>query len=171
MCARATECRSLLTTPPHPNPHGPRSTGAQAEGPGRVWAGLLSGWDISNLYQPSRKAISAFLGAPPDLLLEDPVAGGSPPAWAPRRGRRSLDIDFRLVRGVFVRIWVRSDIVRMGIHEGWYPANTEGHRSRRGCRGCLASLGGTPEWLGHLQFMPTPSEGDFGIFGWFWQSP
>jgi len=38
-------------------------------------------------------------------------------------------------------------------------------------RGCLASLGGPPEWLGHRQFMPTPSEGDFGIFGWFWQSP
>jgi hypothetical protein len=41
----------------------------------------------------------------------------------------------------------------------------------RGRRGCLASLGGPPEWLGHLQFMPTPSEGDYGIFGWFWQSP
>ena len=41
----------------------------------------------------------------------------------------------------------------------------------RALRGCLASLGGPPEWLVHLQFMPTPSEGDFGIFGWVWQSP
>ena len=30
---------------------------------------------------------------------------------------------------------------------------------RRARRGCLASLGGPPEWLGHLQFMPTPSVG------------
>ena len=32
-------------------------------------------------------------------------------------------------------------------------------------RGCLASLGGPIERLGHLRFVPNPSEGDFGLFG------
>jgi hypothetical protein len=31
-------------------------------------------------------------------------------------------------------------------------------------RGCLASLGGPIERLGHLRFVPNPSEGDFGLF-------
>ena len=74
-----------------------------------------------------RKAISAFLVPSPDLLLEDPVAGRPTPPWAPRRGTRSPDIDSGLVRGVFVRLRVRSCIVPKGIHEGWYPANTERH--------------------------------------------
>jgi hypothetical protein len=31
-------------------------------------------------------------------------------------------------------------------------------------RGPYASLGGPPERLGHLRFVPNPSEGDFGLF-------
>ena len=85
--------------------------------------------------------IIAFWSPPPNLLLEDPVAGGPPPAWAPRRGTWSPDIDSVLVRGVFVRVRVRSDIVRMGIHEGWYPANTERHRSRTRVPGVLGESG------------------------------
>ena len=38
-------------------------------------------------------------------------------------------------------------------------------------RGCLASLGGPLEWLGHLQFMPTPSEGDLAFSGGFGNLP
>ena len=113
--------------PPSPKPHVPQLVGVRAEGPRPVWVGLLSGWGVSNLYQPLRKAISAFLGPSPDLLLEDPVAGRPTPPWAPRRGTRSPDIDSGLVRGVFVRLRVRSCIVPKGIHEGWYPANTEPH--------------------------------------------
>ena len=107
---------SLLTTP-FPKPHGPRSAGVRAEGPRPVWVGPLSGQGISNLYQGGWNAIIAFWRPPPDLL-EDPVAGGPPPAWAPRRGRRSPDIDFRLVGAVFVRIWVRSCIFLNGLLEG-----------------------------------------------------
>ena len=109
---------SLLTTP-FPKPRVPQSVGVRAGCPRPVWVGLLSGWDISNLYQPSRKAISAFLGAPPDLLLEDPVDDGPTSAWAPRRGRRSPDIHSRLVRAVFVWIWARSRAVQTGLLEGW----------------------------------------------------
>ena len=60
--------RSLLTTP-FPKPHWPRSVGVRAEGPRLVWGrgGLLSGQGVLNLYQPPRKAISAFLGPAPDL--------------------------------------------------------------------------------------------------------
>ena len=116
-----------LSTTPSPKPHVPQSVGVRAGCPRPVWVGLLSGWGVSNLYQPLRKAISAFLGPSPDLLLEDPVAGRPTPPWAPRRGTRSPDIDSGLVRGVFVRLRVRSCIVPKGIHEGWYPANTERH--------------------------------------------
>ena len=99
-------------------PHGPRSARARAEGPGRVWVGPLSGQGVSNAYQPPRNAISAFWSPPPNLLLEDPVASGPPPAWAPRRGRRSLDIHSGLVRAAFVRIWARSRTAPTGILEG-----------------------------------------------------
>ena len=58
---------SLLTTP-SPKPHGPRSTGARAERPKRVWLGLRSGQGISNLYQGGWKARIAFWRPPPDLL-------------------------------------------------------------------------------------------------------
>ena len=85
-------------------PHGPRSARARAEGPGRVWVGPLSGQGVSNAYQPPRNAISAFWSPPPNLLLEDSVAGGATPPWAPRRGRRSPGIHSRLVRAVFVPI-------------------------------------------------------------------
>ena len=40
----------------------------------------------------NRNVIIAFLGPPSDILLEDPVAGGATPAWAPRRAMRSRDI-------------------------------------------------------------------------------
>ena len=63
--------------PPSQNPMArDRSAGVRAEGSRPVRVGLLSGWGVSNVYQPLRKSISAFLGPPPELLLEDPVAGG-----------------------------------------------------------------------------------------------
>ena len=70
--------------PIFPKPRVPQSVGVRAGCPRPVWVGLLSGWDISNLYQPSRKAISAFLGASPDLLLEDSMPAGYVPSRAAR---------------------------------------------------------------------------------------
>ena len=84
-------------------PHGPRSVGVRAECPRPVWVGLSSGQGVSNLYQPPRKAISAFWRPPPDLLLEDPLASRLTPPWVPRRGTRSPDIDSGLSRGVSLR--------------------------------------------------------------------
>ena len=79
----------------------------------------------------------AAIATPPDLQLQYPVAGRPTPPWAPRRCRRSPDIDFGLVGAVFVRIWARSRAVPTGLLEGWYPANTERHATYRGrvCRG------------------------------------
>ena len=77
----------------------------------------------------------------PLLLLEDPVAGRPTPPCAPRRGTRSPDIDSVLVRGVFVRLRVRSCIVPKGIHEGWYPANTDAHLSTTRAPGVLGESG------------------------------
>ena len=70
------------------------------------------------MYHGGWKARIAFWRPPPDLLLEDPVASGPPPAWAPRRGRRRPDIDSVLVRAAFVRIWARSRTVPKGISGG-----------------------------------------------------
>ena len=61
-CALANFTAMVAAYHPFPKPHGPRSAGVRAERPRPVWVGLLSGWGISNLYQPPRKAISAFLG-------------------------------------------------------------------------------------------------------------
>jgi hypothetical protein len=93
------------------------------------------------LYQSPRKAISAFWRPPPDLLLEDPVAGGPTPAWAPRRAMRSRDIHSVLVRAGFVPICKRSRIVRRGLHEGWYPPNTDVHLPRTRVPGVLGESG------------------------------
>ena len=136
---------SLLTTP-FPKPYGPRSVGVRPEGPRPVWVCLLSGWGVSNLYQPPRKTISPFLGPAPDLLLEDPVAGGPPPPWAPRRGTRSPDIDSGLVRGVSVRVRVRSGILPTGHLEGWYPANTARYLSKTR-KSRAVGVTGLPRWL------------------------
>jgi hypothetical protein len=157
--------KSLLTTP-FPKPHVRRSVGARAEGAWRVWVGLSSGWGTSDLYQTPQKAISVFFVPPPDLLLEDPVAGGPTPAWAPRRAMRRPDIHSVDIRPVFLPICKRSRIVRVGLQEGWYPPTTPRYTSReRACWGCLTSLGGLIERLGRLRSMPTPSELDFGLFG------
>ena len=86
------------------------------------------------------------------------------------------------VGGVLIPIlgWSRQPLYgsgrgRMPFQPAFWRGGTQptpsGLYRGRGRRGWLASLGGPLEWLGHLQFMPTPSEGDFGIFGWFWQSP
>ena len=107
------EGRCLPPLPP--KPHGPRSARARAEGPGRVWVGPLSGQGVSNAYQPPRNAISAFWRPRPNLLLEDSMPAGPPPAWAPRLGRRSPDIHSGLVRAVFVPIWARSRAVPTGL--------------------------------------------------------
>jgi len=132
--------KSLLTTP-FPKPHVRRSVGARAEGAWRVWVGLSSGWGASDLYQTHRKAISVFLVPASNLPLQYSVAGGPPPAWAPRRGRRDPDIDSVLVRGVFVRVRARSRIVRRGLHEGWYPPNTDVHLSRTRVPGGFGGIG------------------------------
>jgi hypothetical protein len=89
------------------------------------------------LYQGGCNVIIAFLGPPSDILLEDPVAGGATPAWAPRRAMRSRDIHSVLVRAGFVPICKRSRIVRRGLQEGWYPPNTDIHLSRTRVPGVL----------------------------------
>ena len=99
--------------------------------------GRLSGWGTTDLYQTPQKTISVFFVPPPDLLLEDPVAGGPPPAWAPRRAMLSRDIHSVLVRAGFVPICKRSRIVRRGLQEGWYPPNTDIHLSRTRVPGVL----------------------------------
>ena len=130
-----------LSTPSSPKPHVPQSAGVRADGHGRVWVGLLSDSGISNSYQTPGNASSAFWCPPPDLLLEDSVSDGPPPAWAPRLGRRGPDIGSRLVRAVFIPIWARSRAVPTGLLEGWYPANTDVHRSRTRAPGVLGESG------------------------------
>ena len=99
-----------------------------AEATQRAQVALLSACGLSVGYQHGGwNAIIAFWSRPPDLCSSG--SGRPTPPCAPRRGTRSPDIDSVLVRGVFVRLRVRSCIVPNGIHEGWYPANTEPHLS------------------------------------------
>ena len=77
---------SLLTTP-FPKPRVPQSVGVRAGCPRPVWVGLLSGWDISNLYQPSRKAISAIFGR-----VTGPPAGGFDACGARALPGRTADV-------------------------------------------------------------------------------
>ena len=92
-----------------------------------LWVDKLCKPASSDAHGSPGKADSPFRRPPPNLLLEDSVAGGATPPWAPRRGRWSPGIHSGLVRGVFVRLRVRSCAVPKGIHEGWYPANIERH--------------------------------------------
>jgi hypothetical protein len=97
----------------------------------------------NNLCQDRTPAVGSF-PAPctgHEVPLQYSVAGGPPPAWAPRRGRRDPDIDSVLVRGVFVRVRARSRIVRRGLHEGWYPPNTDVHLSRTRVPGGFGGIG------------------------------
>jgi len=87
---------------------------AGAGGAWRVWAGRLSGWGVSNLCQPHRKAILAFLGGNGNLPRQDCHLVGDAPSWAPRRGRRSPGIHSGLVRAVFVPIFAPSHVVPTG---------------------------------------------------------
>ena len=126
---------------PSPKPYGPRSTGARADRPKRVWLGLRSGQGVSNLYQGDWKARIAFWRPPSNLLLQCSIAGGATPPWAPRRGRRSPGIRSGLVEAAFVRIWARSRAVPTGLLEGWYPANTVRSLSRTRAPGVLGESG------------------------------
>ena len=110
---------------------------ARAGGAWRVWVGLRSSWGVSDLYQTPQKAISVFFVPASNLPLQYSVAGGPPPAWAPRRAMRSRDIHSVLVRAGFVPICKRSRIVRRGLQEGWYPPNTDIHLSRTRVPGVL----------------------------------
>ena len=138
---RPTSTGKLLLTTPFPKPHVRQSVGARAEDACRVWEGLSSGWGTSDLYQTPQKAISVFFVPPPDLLIEDPVVGRPTPAWATRRAMRSPDIHSVLVRAGFVPICKRSRIVRRGLHEGWYPPNTDVHLSRTRVPGGFGGIG------------------------------
>ena len=93
------------------------------------------------MYQTPRNAISVFFVPPPDLLLEDPVVGRPSPAWATRRAMRSPDMHYGLVRAGFVRVRAWSRIVRVGIREGWYPANIDVHLSWARAPGILGESG------------------------------
>ena len=103
--------------------------------------GLRSSWGVSDLYQTPQKAISVFFVPASNLPLQCSVAGGPPPAWAPRRAMRSRDIHSVLVRAGFVPICKRSRIVRRRLHEGWYPPNTDVHLSRTRVPGVLGESG------------------------------
>ena len=103
--------------------------------------GLQSGWGVSDLYQTPQKAISVFFVPVSNLPLQCSVAGGPPPAWAPRRAMRSRDIHSVLVRAGFVPICKRSRIVRRRLHEGWYPPNTDVHLPRTRVPGLLGESG------------------------------
>ena len=142
-----------------------------AEATQRAQVALLSACGLSVGYQHGGwNAIIAFWSRPPDLCSSG--SGRPTPPCAPRRGTRSPDIDSVLVRGVFVRFRVRSCIVRMGIQEGWYPANTDGHLSRTRELGCCMC-----NWLG-LRAEPWACsashralERRVGIFERLWQFP
>ena len=103
--------------------------------------GLSSGSGTSDLYQTPRKAISIFFVPASNLPLQCSVAGGPPPAWAPRRAMRSRGIHSVLVRAGVVPICKRSRIVRVGIREGWYPANIDVHLSWARVPGILGESG------------------------------
>jgi hypothetical protein len=63
------------------------------------------------LYQAPRKALSVFFVPPPDLLLEDPVAGGATAACAPPGARRDPGIPSEALGAGFVPIQWRSCVV------------------------------------------------------------
>ena len=76
---------------------------AGAGGAWRVWAGRLSGWGISNLCQPHRKVILAFLGGNGNLPRQDCHPVGL--------ARQDPDIHSGLVGAVFLRIGAPSCLV------------------------------------------------------------
>jgi hypothetical protein len=63
------------------------------------------------LYQGGCNVIIAFLGPPPDILLEDPVAGGATAACAPPGARRDPGIPSEALGAGFVPIQWRSCVV------------------------------------------------------------
>jgi hypothetical protein len=54
----------------------------------------------------------------------------------------------------------------MSVVAAYHPLSETTRAAIGGCasRGSYVSLGGPPERLGHLRFVPNHSEGDFGIF-------
>ena len=87
---------------------------AGAGGAWRVWLGVRSGWGVSNLCQPPRKAILAFSGGFGNLPRQDCHPAGRARSWGPRRASRNPDIHSGLVSGVFVPIWAPSHVVPTG---------------------------------------------------------
>ena len=91
---------------------------AGAGGAWRVWLGVRSGWGVSNLCQPPRKAILAFSGGFGNLPIEDCHPAGRARSWGSRRGSRNPDIGSELPGVGFVRIWARSYVVPIALLEG-----------------------------------------------------
>ena len=103
---------------------------AGAGGAWRVWAGRLSGWGISNLCQPHRKAILAFSGGFGNLPVKDCHPAWRARSWGSRWTRRDPDIHSGLVGAVFLRIRAPSYVVQTGLLDGWYPSQRLGGATR-----------------------------------------
>jgi len=103
---------------------------AGAGGAWRVWAGRLSGWGVSNLCQPHRKAVLAFSGGFGNLPRKDCHPAGQARSWGSRWASRDPDIHSGLVGAVFLRIRAPSYVVQTGLLEGWYPSQRLGGASQ-----------------------------------------
>ena len=101
---------------------------AGSGGAGRVWADRLSGWGISNLCQPHRKAILS--GGFGNLPRQDCHPAGLARSWGSRWASRDPDIHSGLVGAVFLRIRAPSYVVQTGLLEGWYPSQRLGGASQ-----------------------------------------
>eukprot|EP00964_Phaeocystis_antarctica_P002965 scaffold1570_cov61-Phaeocystis_antarctica.AAC.4 len=79
-------------------------------------ANLPVRWSLSTTPSPKPhvpQSVGLRAGCPRTVWY--PIADGPPPAWVPRRGRRSPGIHSGLVRAVFVPIWARSRAVPTGL--------------------------------------------------------
>ena len=103
--------------------------------------GLTSGSGVSNLYQGDWKAIISFWSPPPDLLQQDPVAGGATPARAPRRARRDPDIHSEALGTGFVPIWWQSCVVPAALLLGVVSSQRHLERLQRASRASPVGLG------------------------------
>ena len=109
---------------------------AGAGGGWRVWAGRLSGWVISNLCQPHRKAILAFSGGFGNLPRQDCHLFGRARSWGPWRGGRGIltSILAQLRPSLYQSGRGRASF-RPPFRRGWYPANAAEERLERASTG------------------------------------
>ena len=103
---------------------------AGAGGAWRVWLGVRSGWGVSNLCQPPRKAILAFSGGFGNLPRQDCHPAGRARSWGPRRASHNPDIHSGLLGAGSVRIWAQSYVVPTGLLEGVVPSQRRTGASR-----------------------------------------